>query len=98
MRYYARYNLLKDFPDLKFSINGGIETYEDMEEHLAQGVHGCMVGRAVINRPWMFSTVDTRLYGEAIELQFHTSYLLLRFASQSITKSVKLLKLLSCAS
>lgn len=65
LRYDMVYQLARDFPTLRISINGGVETLEDVERHLAHGVHGVMVGRAVINRPWLWSQVDSLVFGEA---------------------------------
>jgi len=38
-------------------------SYEDVETHLKEGVHGVMVGRAIIARPFYWSDIDARLYG-----------------------------------
>lgn len=35
------------FSDLKFTINGGIETYDQIAQHLDNGVDGVMLGRVV---------------------------------------------------
>lgn len=40
-------------------------SYEDVEAHLAQGVHGVMVGRAITARPFYWSDVDARVCGQA---------------------------------
>jgi tRNA-dihydrouridine synthase A len=58
------YRLCKDFPNLMFSINGGIRTYDDITEHLSNGVHGVMVGRAAVQNPYYWSEVDAKLYNE----------------------------------
>jgi tRNA-dihydrouridine synthase A len=63
--YSYVYRLCKDFPRLKFSINGGIRSYEDITEHLSNGVQGVMVGRAAIQNPYYWSEVDARLYNES---------------------------------
>jgi tRNA-dihydrouridine synthase A len=33
----------QDFPDLRFTLNGGVLSLDDAETHLAQGLHGVMV-------------------------------------------------------
>jgi tRNA-dihydrouridine synthase A len=45
--------LKEDFPHLQFTINGGIETYEQMESHL-KVVPGVMIGRAAYKYPWKY--------------------------------------------
>lgn len=64
------YQLLRDFPHLRFSINGGIRAVDDVARHLQQGMHGVMVGRGVMDRPWdALCDVDTVVYGESPEKQ-----------------------------
>jgi hypothetical protein len=50
--------------DIDFSINGGIQTYDECLEHLKHGIVGCMVGRAFVDRPLYWSNLDSLLYGE----------------------------------
>lgn len=64
LRYDVVYRLVSDFPQMRFSINGGIHTVDDVLHHLSHGVYGVMVGRAVMNAPWRaLHDVDERLYG-----------------------------------
>lgn len=71
LRYHLVTRLAQDFPELRFSLNGGIETIEDAKSALwpsldeRSPLSGVMVGRAVVARPWDFATLDTDLYGEA---------------------------------
>ena len=61
---YDRVYLLKEqFPDLHISINGGIKTLDEAEEHLKH-LDGVMIGREVYSNPWMLSDVDHRICGE----------------------------------
>lgn len=64
LKYDWVYNLMQDFPDLKFTINGGITTHEQIEEQINRGLHGIMLGRAAYNNPWMFASFDQRYYDE----------------------------------
>ena len=64
LKYEYVYRLVKDFPDLHFSINGGISTYEQVSECLKEGVAGVMVGRSVINQPFYWNQIDSVLYGK----------------------------------
>ena len=64
LKYELVYRLVKDFPDLQFSINGGINTYEEATRCLSEGLAGVMVGRAIINQPFYWNQIDSILYGE----------------------------------
>lgn len=65
LRYHVVYQLIHDYPHLKFSINGGIRTTEDVLNHLERGVYGVMVGRAVMDAPWQaLRDVDAIIYGQ----------------------------------
>ena len=55
------YQLKKDFPDLEITINGGIATFEQIEEHLKH-VDGVMLGREAYHNPYLMAQVDARLY------------------------------------
>ena len=65
LRYNLIYRLAQDFPHLRFSLNGGIETLDDAAKHVTDNsqLSGVMVGRSVVARPWHWSTVDTDIYG-----------------------------------
>jgi tRNA-dihydrouridine synthase A len=60
--YDRVYQLKRDFPHVFITINGGITSYEACQEHLAQGLDGCMIGRAVIGSPFYWNRVDSLLY------------------------------------
>ncbi len=49
-------------PHLTIAINGGIETLEQAEEHLAR-VDGVMLGRAAYQNPSLLAQVDARIFG-----------------------------------
>lgn len=58
---YARvYQLQKDFPALRFCLNGGVTSLEQAAQHYRQ-VDGVMIGRQAYHDPWMLTQVDTRL-------------------------------------
>ena len=65
LKYEVVKQLKKDFPHLQFSINGGIKTYEDIENFLNPefGLTGVMVGRLAYEDPWVLCDVDRRVYG-----------------------------------
>lgn len=60
---YARVYALKEvFPDLAITINGGILTIDDCLEQL-QHVEGVMLGRAIMDNPYLLASVDSKIYG-----------------------------------
>ncbi|AWB68619.1 tRNA dihydrouridine(20/20a) synthase DusA [Saccharobesus litoralis] len=64
LNYSRVYQLKNDFPQLTISLNGGVETFEQIDQHLPH-VDGVMLGRAVYQNPYMLTEVDARLYGQA---------------------------------
>jgi tRNA-dihydrouridine synthase A len=62
LQYEFVYRLKQEFPDLEIIINGGIETLEQAERHLAS-VDGVMIGRAAYQDPWMLADADRRIFG-----------------------------------
>ena len=64
LNYSRVYRLKAAHPELTILINGGIETLEQAEHHLAH-VDGVMLGRAAYHTPWILHDVDSRIYGAA---------------------------------
>lgn len=56
------HRLKQAHPDLEIIINGGIETLDRAEAHLAS-VDGVMLGRAAYHNPYLLAGVDARIYG-----------------------------------
>ncbi|GMH04410.1 hypothetical protein Nepgr_006249 [Nepenthes gracilis] len=64
LKYEYYFGLLRDFPDLRFTINGGINSIEEVNAARRAGAHGVMVGRAAFYNPWqVLGVVDTAVYG-----------------------------------
>ncbi|XP_049936733.1 uncharacterized protein LOC116245931 [Nymphaea colorata] len=64
LKYEYYFGLLRDFPDLQFTINGGITCIDEVLAARSQGAHGVMVGRAAYRNPWsMLGHVDSTIYG-----------------------------------
>jgi tRNA-dihydrouridine synthase A len=53
---------VRDFPDLRFTINGGITSVSKVNAALKEGAHGVMVGRAAYNKYVKFSSIDLSSY------------------------------------
>lgn len=64
LNYERVYQIKRDFPQLDISINGGIKTLAQVQEHLAF-VDGVMVGREAYTNPMLLSSVDSLIYGDA---------------------------------
>lgn len=59
--YERVYKIKAAFPELKVTINGGITTMEQCQEQLTR-VDGVMLGRAIIDNPYLLATVDQELF------------------------------------
>jgi tRNA-dihydrouridine synthase A len=64
LRYDVVRRLKQDFPALKFSLNGGITTLDQIDAHLRE-FDGVMLGRAAYENPYLLSEVDRRFCGAA---------------------------------
>ncbi|PHO02807.1 tRNA dihydrouridine(20/20a) synthase DusA [Rhodobacteraceae bacterium 4F10] len=49
--YDLVYRMKDRFPHLHLSINGGIQTLQEAQDHLARGLDGVMIGRAAYHNP-----------------------------------------------
>ncbi|KAL3832953.1 hypothetical protein ACJIZ3_007689 [Penstemon smallii] len=64
LKYEYYYALVRDFPELQFTINGGINTIDEVNAARTEGAYGVMVGRAACNNPWnLLGHVDSAVYG-----------------------------------
>lgn len=62
LRYDIARQLRDEFPALQFTLNGGIKTLAECEQHL-QCFDGVMLGREAYANPWLLREVDEQLYG-----------------------------------
>jgi len=65
LKYHYVHRLVQDFPELTFSLNGGVNTLSGVVQELEDcpGMAGVMVGRAWAANPWSFAMADNLLYG-----------------------------------
>ena len=61
LNYPWVYQLKKDFPKLKFTINGGIKTCQDIAGHLDQ-VDGVMLGRSIYHNPFLLEQIEVEIF------------------------------------
>jgi tRNA-dihydrouridine synthase A len=58
------------FPNLHLSVNGGIESLDQITQWLDCGLDGVMVGRAAYHRPWdILSGADQAVFGQPARAQ-----------------------------
>ncbi len=61
LRYDTVARLRRDFPDLRFVLNGGIADNDQIEVHLAV-FDGVMAGRMAYHDPWQLAAWDARFF------------------------------------
>lgn len=66
LHYERVYRLKRDFPAIRFTINGGITTLAQARAHLMH-VDGVMIGREARAHPWMLSAVDREIFDAQIQ-------------------------------
>lgn len=64
LRYDTVYRMKREFPDLRIVINGGVDSPEAVEHHLAH-VDGVMIGRRACADPWFVGELDHRFLSES---------------------------------
>lgn len=63
---YVR-RLVHDFPELTFTLNGGVESLSQAKEQFDEcpNLNGVMVGRSWVSDPWSFALTDQILFGQS---------------------------------
>jgi len=66
LKYELVSRLTEDYPELSFSLNGGIDTIAQAKELLEASpkLKGVMIGRAWAADPWRFAMADRLLFGK----------------------------------
>ncbi|KAI9917776.1 hypothetical protein PsorP6_013336 [Peronosclerospora sorghi] len=63
LRYDVVYRLKQDFPDVMFTLNGGVKSIQHARALLdTTNVDGVMIGRAAYQTPWNFRHADTLIF------------------------------------
>lgn len=63
LKYKYVYQLKKDFPNLKFIINGGIKSIKEIQNHFKK-VDGVMIGREAYKNPLFLKEIDKKIFFE----------------------------------
>lgn len=95
LNYNYVYQLKHDFPHVTFSINGGINTIGEINQHL-QFVDEVMLGRSAYYDPFLFSVVDQLFYNEANNgsiLRKVIAIEMIDYLRQAQSKNIKLYKI-----
>lgn len=66
LQHGAVYRLKRELPGLHVTLNGGITDLASAGRHLAAGVDGVMLGRALQRNPLLLAGADALLAGEAL--------------------------------
>ena len=61
LHYNRVYKLKVDFPDIAFTLNGGITSIGQVENHLPK-VDGVMIGREAYQNPWILKQMDEHFF------------------------------------
>jgi tRNA-dihydrouridine synthase A len=82
LHYSYVYDLVRDFPHLRFTLNGGVSSMEEVQHHLSEcgGLAGVMVGRAAVSDPFEWRHADTLLFGAARDPGFTRYDILCKYA------------------
>jgi tRNA-dihydrouridine synthase A len=62
--YGLAHRMKREFPELTLILNGGLQSLDEAEPHMAK-MDGVMLGRAAYQNPYLLAQVDARLFGEA---------------------------------
>jgi tRNA-dihydrouridine synthase A len=63
LNYDFVYRIKQLFPELTIVINGGINSLEEVQQHLNQ-IDGVMLGRAIWNNPWLLDDLQNNLFAK----------------------------------
>ncbi|MGJ8679968.1 tRNA dihydrouridine(20/20a) synthase DusA [Paraglaciecola sp.] len=90
LMYDRVYQLKQEFPELNISINGGIKTLEQTQQHL-QHVDGVMIGREVYSNPYLLAEVDQRFYQDPAPIKTRVEIVqaMLPYVEQQISEGAR---------
>jgi len=63
LRYDIVDKIKQNYTDLRIIINGGIQTLEDIEQHLSV-FDGVMIGREAYKNPWLLTEVSEKFFNQ----------------------------------
>jgi tRNA-dihydrouridine synthase A len=78
--YERVYTLKKDYPKLNIVINGGVDSIQQVKEHL-QFIDGVMIGRQAYKHPELLLKVDQEIYQQGNFQQVSMNEIMLQYAN-----------------
>ncbi len=95
LNYEAVIQLQQDFPHLSFSLNGGIQSLEQILR-LAPQFHGLMIGRAAYHHPYMMAEAERILYKSSVPLpdRKEVAHQYYHYVQEQLSRGVRLSPLL----
>jgi len=90
LKYDVVYKLKKDFPNLEIIINGGINSINQIKDHLKQ-IDGVMIGRSIYHSPYFLADIEKEIYlNEKIYTREEVIKELIDYIKVEIKKGTKL--------
>lgn len=90
LMYDRVYQLKQQFPQLNISINGGVKTLAEAQQHL-QYIDGVMIGREVYSNPYILAEVDQLFYQDSspIKSRIEIVQAMLPYVEQQISQGAR---------
>ena len=90
--YPLVYRMKEYFPSLHLSVNGGVSSLDEAEQHLAMGMDGVMIGRTAYHNPAeVLLGADTRIFGtDTIVTAEQVVYDLLPYIERELASGTRL--------
>ena len=95
LKYDYVYRLQKDFPDLVFILNGGLESFDLISKELQQN-RGIMIGRAAYNNPYILSEIEHKWFGEPLKSRYTVASQMQDYANIQVTNGVHISSITKC--
>lgn len=89
LKYDYVYRLKCDFPAARIVINGGIQSLEAIEAHLAQ-VDGVMLGRLAYHHPYALAAAGARVFGERLRTRADIVLAMHAYARDEVARGTSL--------
>ena len=89
LNYDYVYKIKALFPELTIVINGGINTFEEVQQNLQQ-VDGVMLGRAIWNNPWLLHDLQNKIIATSSNTRDQVLQKYMKYCQNQMQKDVKL--------